>query len=345
MSRDRREKPLTYADAGVNIAAGEEVVERIRAAVASTTGDLEVIGGIGGFAGLVEPPPLRQPVLVAAADGVGTKVLVAEAMGRYDTVGIDLVAMSVNDLVTCGARPLFFLDYLATGKLEPQKAAALVEGVAAGCRLAGCALLGGETAEMPDLYRGGEFDLAGFAVGVVEKDEIIDGSAVGRGDAVIGLPASGIHSNGFSLVRKILEVAGRSYSDPLEGAGPGPVGDRLLVPTEIYAGAAAALRERAEVHALAHVTGGGIAGNLARVIPEGLCARIDRSRWLVPRLFDSLARLGGVEPEEMFATFNMGIGFIAVVAAGDADAACRAVHGAVKIGEVTEGDTRVDLGF
>jgi len=283
-------------------------------------------------------------VLVAATDGVGTKVLIAEAMGRYDTVGIDLVAMSVNDLLTTGARPLFFLDYLATGRLEPEKAASLIEGVAAGCRLAGCALLGGETAEMPGMYPGGDFDLAGFAVGVVERDAIIDGSRVSEGDALIGLPASGIHSNGFSLVRKVLESAGVSYSDRLEGAGPGPVGGRLLVPTEIYAPQVAALLQECDVHAMAHITGGGLPENLPRVLPDGLAARVDRSSWLKPRLFGSIQRLGNIEEAEMFRTFNMGIGFVVVVAAEDAGKATHLAHGAVRIGEVTAGSGGVDLG-
>ncbi|GBE57683.1 phosphoribosylformylglycinamidine cyclo-ligase [bacterium BMS3Abin01] len=336
---------MTYAGAGVDIDAGAEVVRRIRRAVASTTGDTRVIGGLGGFAGMMELPGMEQPVLVSATDGVGTKVLVAEALGRYDTVGIDLVAMSANDLLTTGARPLFFLDYLATGKLEPEKAASLVEGVAAGCRRAGCALLGGETAEMPDLYRGGEFDLAGFAVGVVERDDIIDGSSVSAGDAIIGLPASGIHSNGFSLVRKALAAGGISYRDNLEGAGPGPVGEKLLIPTEIYAPQVAALMSVCRVGAMAHITGGGLPDNLPRVIPDGLGARIDRSAWLVPRLFTSIQELGNIETREMFHTFNMGIGYVVVVPPGDVEKARRAAHGAIRIGEVIEGEAGVDLGI
>lgn len=327
----------------MNIDAGAEVVERIRAAVASTAGDLNVIGGLGGFAGMVELPAMKQPVLVSAADGVGTKVLVAEAMGRYDTVGIDLVAMSVNDLITTGARPLFFLDYLATGRLELEKAALLVEGIAEGCRRAGCALLGGETAEMPDLYRGGDFDLAGFAVGVVERDRIIDGSRVKAGDAVIGLPASGIHSNGFSLVRKILEVNGIPYTAAVEGAGAGAIGEILLAPTEIYATQGRTLTGACDVRAFAHITGGGLVDNVPRVIPEGLCARIDRSAWEVPPVFAALMRLGNVDREEMFRTFNMGIGFVAVVAAGDADKAMAAAAGAVKIGKVEAGANRLEF--
>lgn len=294
---------------------------------------------------MVEMPALKQPVLVSATDGVGTKVLIAEAMGRFDSVGIDLVAMSVNDILCTGARPLFFLDYLATGTLKPEKAASLVEGVAAGCRQAGCVLLGGETAEMPGLYRGGEFDLAGFAVGVVEKDRIIDGSGVSEGDAVIGLPSSGIHSNGFSLVRKILDMNGIGYSDNLEGTGPGPVGDKLLVPTEIYAPQVASLINNCDVHAMAHITGGGLLENIPRVIPEGLSARIDRSTWLVPRLFESLKRHGNIEDREMLRTFNMGIGFVAVVAAADEDHARRSAIGSVRIGEIIQGGNGIEVGM
>ncbi len=327
----------------MNIDAGAEVVERIRSAVASTIGDLKTIGGLGGFAGLVELPAMKEPVLVSATDGVGTKVLIAEALGIYDTVGIDLVAMSVNDLIVTGARPLFFLDYIAVGKLEPEKAAALVEGVAEGCRQAGCALLGGETAEMPDLYQAGHFDLAGFAVGAVEKSAIIDGSRVDEGDVVIGLPSSGVHSNGFSLVRKILEVNGISYKDTVEGLGAGTAGSVLLTPTKIYARDAAALMAAADVRAMAHITGGGLAENVLRVIPGGLCARIERSRWRLPTLFDTLQRLGNVESAEMFRTFNMGIGFVAVVPAGDEAKALEAVAGAVRIGEVVSDGKQAEI--
>ncbi|MCL4473877.1 MAG: phosphoribosylformylglycinamidine cyclo-ligase [Actinobacteria bacterium] len=314
-------------------------MDRIRSAVASTIGDLNVIGGLGGFAGLLELPTMKNPVLVSAADGVGTKVLIAEALGIYDTVGIDLVAMSVNDLLVTGARPLFFLDYLAVGKLEPEKAASLVEGVAEGCRQSGCALLGGETAEMPDLYQGGHFDLAGFAVGAVERDAIINGSRVEAGDVVIGLPSSGVHSNGFSLVRRILEVNKIGYADKLEGfEAAGGVGAALLTPTKIYARDVAALMAAADVRAMAHITGGGLAENLVRVIPGGLLARVERSRWQVPALFDTLQRLGNVQSNEMFRTFNMGIGYVVVVPAADEAKALAAVSGATRIGEVIVGD-------
>ncbi|MFA5802882.1 MAG: phosphoribosylformylglycinamidine cyclo-ligase [Thermoleophilia bacterium] len=338
-------KPLTYAGAGVDIDAGAEVVERIRAAVASTTGDVKILGGLGGFAGMVELPKLNEPVLVSATDGVGTKVMIAEALGLYDTVGIDLVAMSVNDLLVTGARPLFFLDYLAVGKLEPEKAAALVEGVATGCRRAGCALLGGETAEMPDLYQGGHFDMAGFAVGVVEKSAIIDGSRVAAGDVLLALPSSGVHSNGFSLVRMILDVNSISYQDNIEALGASSIGQLLLTPTEIYAESVAAIMKAADVRAMAHITGGGLPDNLPRVIPDGLCAHIDRSSWRVPALFTTLQELGNVADAEMFRTFNMGIGFVAVVPKGDAEKAQAAVAGSFLIGEITasKGGNRVEL--
>ncbi|MHB9111068.1 MAG: phosphoribosylformylglycinamidine cyclo-ligase [Thermoleophilia bacterium] len=316
----------------------------MRSAVASTTGNTKIIGGLGGFAGMVELPSMIEPVLVSATDGVGTKVLIAEALGIYDTVGIDLVAMSVNDLLVTGARPLFFLDYLAVGRLEPEKAASLVEGVAEGCRQSGCALLGGETAEMPDLYHEGHFDLAGFAVGVVEKGAIVDGSRVEAGDAIIGLPSSGVHSNGFSLVRKILEVNNIHYEmDEAEGFGGGSVGATLLTPTRIYARDASALMLAADVRAMAHITGGGLPENLPRVIPAGLSARIERSRWTVPTLFDTLQRLGNVEDGEMFRTFNMGIGFVAIVPTAEVEKALAAASGSLKIGEVVKGDNRTEI--
>jgi len=319
-------------------------VERIRSAVASTTGDLKLIGGLGGFAGMVELPAMKEPVLVSATDGVGTKVLIAEALNIYETVGIDLVAMSVNDLLVTGARPFFFLDYIAVGRLEPEKAAALVEGVAEGCRQSGCALLGGETAEMPDLYQEGHFDLAGFAVGVVEKNAIIDGSRVAAGDVLIGLPSSGVHSNGFSLVRKILEVNKISYTmNEVEGFGEEVVGAALLTPTRIYARDAAALIQAADVRAMAHITGGGLPENLPRVIPGELHARIERSSWRVPPVFEALQRLGNVADDEMLRTFNMGIGFVAIVPAADEQKAIAAVPGAAKIGEVVSGGGQTEF--
>ena len=319
------------------------MVERIRSAVASTRGDAKVLGGLGGFAGLVELPQMKNPVLVSATDGVGTKVLIAEAMGLYSTIGIDLVAMSVNDLITTGAKPLFFLDYIATGRLEPEKAAALVEGIAAGCRMASCALLGGETAEMPDVYQGGDFDLAGFAVGVIEKEEIIDGDKVEDGDVIIGLPASGIHSNGLSLARKILEQHGISYTYRIEQAGFDNIGRILLTPTELYTAPVAAVMAACDVRAMAHITGGGLAENLPRAIPEGLTARVDRSNWLVPRIFTALQSLGKVEDSEMLRTFNMGVGFILIVPATDEQKALAAASGSFRIGEVIAAEGKVQF--
>jgi len=316
-------------------------VERIRAAVASTTGDVKVLGGLGGFAGMVELPDMKNPVLVSATDGVGTKVLIAEAMGLYSTVGIDLVAMSVNDLITTGARPLFFLDYIATGRLEPEKAAVLVEGIAEGCRIAGCALLGGETAEMPDVYQGGDFDLAGFAVGVVEKDRIIDGSRVEAGDVIIGLPASGIHSNGLSLARKILARHDISYTYRVEQAGFDSIGRILLTPTEIYTSPVAAVMAACEVRAMAHITGGGLPENLPRAIPDGLAARVDRSNWLVPRIFKALQALGKVDEREMLRTFNMGVGFTLIVPAAQEQQALAAAPGSFRVGEVVAGEGNI----
>jgi len=306
---------------------------------------VKIIGGLGGFAGMVELPRLSEPVLVSATDGVGTKVMIAEALGRYDTVGIDLVAMSVNDLLVTGAHPLFFLDYLAVGRLDPEKAAGLVEGVATGCRLAGCALLGGETAEMPDLYHGGDFDMAGFAVGVVEKSAIIDGSRVREGDLLLGLPSSGIHSNGFSLVRMILDVNNIPYDKNVKPLGAGSIGQLLLTPTEIYTKPVAAIIDAADVRSMAHITGGGLPDNLPRVIPDGLCARIDRSSWQAPALFETLQRLGNVEDAEMFRTFNMGVGFVAVVRKEDAGKAQAAAPGSFFIGEIitSAGGNRVEI--
>lgn len=336
---------LTYAAAGVDIEAGEEAVRRIAADVASTRIP-GVLGGIGGFGALFElPAGLRSPVLVGATDGVGTKVLLAQELGRVDTVGIDLVAMSVNDVLTLGAKPLFFLDYIATGRLVPEEMAALVAGVAEGCRQAGCALVGGEMAEMPGLYSPAEFDLAGFCVGLVEKDAIIDGSRVEAGDAVLGLASSGVHSNGYSLVRRILESRKVSLTDrfPLSERS---VGEELLEPTRIYVKSVLGLLERGiPVRAMAHVTGGGLAGNLSRVIPEGLSARLRLGSWNVPRLFRTLQEMGSVSDTEMRRTFNMGVGFVVVVARDSAKHATQLLEQAgetvIALGKVVRGEEPV----
>ena len=324
-------EPLSYAQAGVSLQAADAIVERVRAAVASTRTP-RVLGDLGGFAGLVSAGGYRDPVLVAGTDGVGTKLLLQREAGRLRDSGVDLVGMCVNDVLTCGAEPALFLDYIAVGRLDPERAADVVEGVAAGCREAGCALLGGETAELPDMYGPDDLDLAGFALGIVERDAIIDGSAVAAGDAVIGLAASGVHANGFTLVRRLLERA---------GLGPGDAPGDLLAPTRIYARASAGLRAACDVRAMAHITGGGLPGNLPRVLPAGLGARVDERRWQAPAVFDWLAGLG-VEQGEMRRVFNGGIGFAAVVPASEAAAAIEACHAAGceawQIGEIVPGE-------
>jgi len=319
-----RHRPLTYKDAGVDVAAGEAFVERIRERTARTQGP-EVIGGLGGFSGLfqLDPNAYRHPVLVATTDGVGTKLRLALDRNRHQGIGIDLVAMCVNDLLVCGARPLFFLDYLATGRLDPDRAETVVAGIAAGCETAGCALLGGETAEVPGFYAGTDYDLAGFAVGVAEREALIDGSRTRPGDVLIGLPSSGVHSNGFSLVRTILEEATPDWESAVGGTR---LEDALLEPTRIYATAVRALLGAADVRALAHITGGGIPANLARVLAPGLGARLDRSAWPRPPVFEWLQTAGDVEPAEMLRTFNEGLGLVAVVSEEGAGPALQALE-------------------
>jgi phosphoribosylformylglycinamidine cyclo-ligase len=326
----------SYRDAGVDIEAGERLVDRIRP-LAARTRTPEVLGGVGGFAGLCGlPSDIEDPVLVSGTDGVGTKLKLAFRMDVHDTVGVDLVAMCVNDIVTVGARPLFFLDYFASGQLDVDRAAKVVEGIAHGCEQAGCALLGGETAELPGFYAAGEYDVAGFAVGVVERSRIIDGSKAQQGDVVLGLPSSGLHSNGFSLARKVLLEHGQMQLDAhVEQLGE-PLGQALLRPTRIYADAARRAAETGEVRALCHVTGGGLPGNLPRVLPEGLGAEIRSSSWTAPPLFDLIQRVGSVEPSEMRSTFNLGIGFAMVVRPEGASA----VREALEDG----GETVYDLG-
>jgi phosphoribosylformylglycinamidine cyclo-ligase len=310
---------LSYRDAGVDIDEGDALVDDIGAVVASTRRS-EVLGGLGGFGALFEIPPgrYREPVLVSGTDGVGTKLKLAIQLRRFDSVGIDLVAMCVNDVLVQGAEPLFFLDYYATGKLERRTAADVIRGIAEGCRQAGCALIGGETAEMPGMYALGDFDLAGFCVGVVEKDEILDGRKVGIGDAVIGLASSGPHSNGYSLIRKIVEVGDHDLGQPF---GDSTLGATLLAPTRIYVKPLLALMRQLPVHALAHITGGGLLENIPRVLPPGTAVRIERKAWSRPAIFDWLQREGGVEEAEMHRTFNCGIGMVAIVPAAQADAA------------------------
>jgi len=304
---------LTYRDAGVDIEAGEQLVERIKPLAQSTRSE-HVLGSLGGFAGLCSvPSDIEDPVLVSGTDGVGTKLKLAFELGRHDTIGIDLVAMCVNDIITVGARPLFFLDYFATSKLDVDQGEAVVKGIAEGCRQSECALLGGETAELPGFYASGEYDLAGFAVGVVSRKRIIDGKAARLGDQVIGIASSGLHSNGFSLARRVLldGDAPLSLHDPFE-SGP-TLGDALLRPTRIYVKAARLALEH-DVHAMCHITGGGLPENLPRVTPEGLGIAIDPTSWTPDPMFTLIQERGGVADAEMRRTFNMGVGFTMVVA-------------------------------
>ena len=311
---------LTYRDAGVDIDAGDELVERIKPLVRRTQRP-EVLAGIGGFGALVGlPGRYRVPILVSGTDGVGTKLRLAIDTGRHDTIGIDLVAMCVNDVAVQGAEPLFFLDYYATGKLQVDVAQSVVAGIAEGCYQAGCALVGGETAEMPGMYHGGDYDLAGFCVGVVEKSEIIDGSRVAAGDAIIGLASSGAHSNGYSLIRKLVQLAGADARTELAGK---TLFDRLLAPTRIYVKSMLALAGALPVHGFAHITGGGLTDNIPRVLPSGVEARLERRAWARDPLFDWLAATGNIDSAEMHRTFNCGIGMVVIVAAADADAALR----------------------
>ncbi len=320
--------PLTYKQSGVDIDAGDELVERIKP-LAAATRIAEVVSDVGGFAGLCRvPPDVEEPVLVSGTDGVGTKLKVAFATGVHDTIGFDLVGMCVNDIVTCGARPLFFLDYFGTGKLEVGVAESVVRGIAAACKECGCALLGGETAELPGMYAPGEYDLAGFAVGVVGRARIVDGARVGTGDVAIGLASSGLHSNGYSLARKaLLDVRKLGLGDrPAELRGR-TVGEALLAPTRLYARHVQALLGAAvDVRAMSHITGGGLPGNLPRVLPEGLGLRLERD-WERAPIFGLVQEAAGIDVAEMRRAFNLGIGFVFVVAASDADRATDVLRG------------------
>jgi len=316
---------LSYRDAGVDIEAGDALVERIKP-FAKRTLRPEVLAGIGGFGGLVEiGKRFREPVLVSGTDGVGTKLMLAFALDRHDTVGIDLVAMSVNDILVQGAEPLFFLDYFACGKLDVDVAAAVIKGIATGCEQAGCALIGGETAEMPGMYREGEYDLAGFAVGVVEKSGIIDGRSIVPGDAVLGIASSGPHSNGFSLIRRIVEASGADLHSPFDAT---TIGGALLAPTRIYVKPVLALMHDMPVKGMAHITGGGLLENVPRMLPPGMQARLSRSTWERPTIFDWLQRHGNVADDEMHRVFNCGVGMVVVVAAQHADRALKLLDGA-----------------
>ena len=311
---------LSYRDAGVDIDAGNTLVERIKPIVKETFRP-GVMTGLGGFGALFELPldRYREPVLVSGTDGVGTKLKLALEMGKHDTIGIDLVAMCVNDIVVAGAEPLFFLDYYATGRLELEVATDVIKGIAEGCRQAGAALTGGETAEMPGMYGEGDYDLAGFCVGIAEKSELIEPSRVRAGDLLLGLASSGPHSNGYSLIRKILEVSGADLGAPF-GAGT-TLGEALLAPTRIYVKSLLELQRTLPIHALAHITGGGLPENLPRVLPEGTKAIIDTGAWQRPAVFDWLQQKGNVAPFELLRTFNCGIGMVVCVAPEDAEAA------------------------
>lgn len=329
-------KSLSYADAGVNIDAGNELVARIKPFVKRTQRQ-GVLGGLGGFGGLFElPTGYRQPVLVSGADGVGTKLRLAIDLERSDTVGIDLVAMCVNDIIVTGAEPLWFLDYFATAKLDVDQASDVIKGIATGCELAGAALLGGETAEMPNMYHAGDYDLAGFAVGIVEKDRIIDGSAVGPGDVLIGLSSSGLHSNGYSLVNKV-----RHGVDLSQPCGDTNLAEALLTPTRIYVKSLLGLQNSINVHAIAHITGGGLTENIPRVLPAGCNAQIELSSWQRPPVIDWVQQQGNIEASEMLRTFNCGIGMVVVVNENDVAAALQTLtemdEQAQVIGKITSG--------
>lgn len=309
--------PLSYRDAGVDIEAGNTLVDRIKPHAKKTIRP-GVMAGLGGFGSLFELPldRYKNPVLVSGTDGVGTKLRLAIESGIHDTIGIDLVAMCVNDIAVLGAEPLFFLDYYATGKLDVDVAESVVAGIAEGCLQAGAALVGGETAEMPGMYSEGDYDLAGFSVGIVEKDAVIDGSQVAEGDVLIGLASSGAHSNGYSLIRKILERSGQSLNDEFDGA---TLGEKLLAPTRIYVKSLLQLADKINIHAISHITGGGLLENLPRVLPEHLAARIDAKSWQRPAIFDWLQENGQVVDREMYRTFNNGIGMVVCVSADDAN--------------------------
>jgi len=335
---------ITYKDSGVDINAGNEAVQRMKVHVKKTFRP-EVLTDLGSFAGLfaLDVAKYKQPVLVSGTDGVGTKLRLAMLTDSHDTIGIDAVAMCVNDILVQGAEPLFFLDYLAVGKLQPEKVANIVKGVAEGCLQAGCALIGGETAEMPGFYGEEEYDIAGFAVGVVDRAKIINGAAITPGDAVIGLPATGLHSNGFSLARKVLlEAAGLKVTDQIPELGM-TLGQAMLTPTKIYVRDVLPLLDQFTIKGMAHITGGGLLENLPRVFPSGVQAEIDITAWQVPEIFRLIQRLGQVEEREMFRVFNMGVGFCLVVAAEEAEAVIARCPGAFLMGRILAGDGEVHL--
>ena len=338
----------SYASAGVDITAGYKAVELMKSHIARTTTD-GVVGSIGGFGGLFQPnlAGMEEPILVSGTDGVGTKLRIAFLMDKHDTVGIDCVAMCVNDIVCCGARPLFFLDYIACGKNYPDRIASIVSGVAEGCVQSGAALIGGETAEMPGFYPVDEYDLAGFAVGIVDKKKMIDNSAIQAGDVIIALPSSGVHSNGFSLVRKVFDVENSDIKTPNERLGGKSIGEALLAPTKIYVKPVLAVQEAVTIKGVSHITGGGFYENVPRSIPSGFTAKIEKASIRTPVLFDLIAEAGNIPERDMFNTFNMGVGMCMIVDRNDVDTALSVLkeqgEDAYVIGEVVEGSEGVIL--
>lgn len=339
---------MTYKDAGVDIRAGNEFVKAINPIVRSTFTP-GVLTDIGGFAGLfsINKKRYREPVLVSGTDGVGTKLKIAFEMDKHDTIGIDLVAMCVNDVAVTGAEPLFFLDYLATGRLLPKKSTEVIKGIAEGCRQAGCALIGGETAEMPGFYKDGEYDLAGFAVGIVEKDEIIDGRGIRPGDLIVGFSSSGLHSNGYSLARKVLfDIAGFKIRDKVKGLKRS-IGEEVLIPTRIYVRSILSLRSKSKIKGIAHITGGGFNANIPRILPDGCRAMVRCDSWKVPFIFDLIREKGEIDPNEMYTDFNMGIGLVLIIAKEGGSAFVKQAgelgERAQIIGKIVEGDPRVVL--
>ena len=338
----------SYAAAGVDIEAGYEGVKLIRPLVEKTNIP-GVVSGIGGFGGLFAPDVkgMEEPILVSGTDGVGTKQRIAQILGKNDTVGIDCVAMCVNDIICCGAKPLFFLDYIAIGKNIPEKVAELVAGVAEGCVQAGCALIGGETAEHPGTMAADDYDLAGFSVGMVDKKKLIDNDRMQEGDVIIALPSSGIHSNGYSLVRKVFDVENADLSVKPEELGGQTLGEALLTPTRIYVKPVLALLEKADVRGISHITGGGFYENVPRSIPDGLCAVIDRSSVKIPPIFSLLQKKGGIPERDMFNTYNMGVGMVVIVAPKDADKALEVLkkngEDAYVIGKVAKGEDKITI--
>ncbi|WP_444998398.1 phosphoribosylformylglycinamidine cyclo-ligase [Aliikangiella sp. IMCC44359] len=343
---EKQPQGLSYKDAGVDIEAGNQLVEKIKS-VAKATKRPEVVSNLGGFGAMFElPTGYKEPVLVSGTDGVGTKLRLAIDAGIHDKVGIDLVAMCVNDLIVQGAEPLFFLDYYATGKLDVNTAADVVKGIGDGCLQANCALIGGETAEMPGMYEGKDFDLAGFCVGIVEKSKVIDGTQVVAGDQLIGLSSSGPHSNGYSLIRKIIEVTNADLAQDFNGR---TLAETLLEPTKIYVKSALALNQQVNIKALSHITGGGLLENIPRVLPEKTCAQINRSSWTMPAIFEWLQTQGNVETNEMYRTFNCGVGMVLVVAAEELDKALTILQDlgeeAWHLGEIVTTDSAEQVSF